>query len=477
MLTENATPALTSHGKSALRTQDDSIKERERVRNYSRPGNFSSSSRRSSARKVPWFRQQEELSPEILQALESSKDANQEEFQEAAKQIMSNLGHMALWRFLYEWSVRSGYISEDRLALDVVLDESDDNSFHTSLQVTFNLSKPELIHGAIVGPKLAEDASCVLCWSNVDSKVRPNLRAYEMQLNQRQFFVQCPPYPYCEGHAVIIEKKHVRQAIGYHTIDDLLEFSERFQGIYIASNTDRTGTGASVLAHLHYQATKFRLPVFKAKSANCRHTSVDGAQLTVDVLDYPCVAIKLTSSNQNAIRVACRSLVDEWRTGRMPVLLQEQADSQTMSFVCWQSDHEAPVYEMVMIPRTCGHMTRPSLRCIKAEFVGIMEMGGYAILPGRLTAQLQELSYTLFSYRPMPKHLESFQAFVETYYIDTWEKMSDCTDHRRIMEKAIGEAFTQIIADNSAYSSRQLSVTITWLDLALDHLAPDEPTW
>ena len=36
--------------------------------------------------------------------------------------------------------------------------------------------------------------------------------------------------------------------------------------------------------------------------------------------------------------------------------------------------------EFIVIPRNQKNMTRPSLHCIKAEFVGILEMAGFGIL-------------------------------------------------------------------------------------------------
>lgn len=40
----------------------------------------------------------------------------------------------------------------------------------------------------------------------------------------------------------------------------------RFPGMYICSNTDKSGTGASVLEQKHYQICGKRLPIFDACS-------------------------------------------------------------------------------------------------------------------------------------------------------------------------------------------------------------------
>lgn len=38
-----------------------------------------------------------------------------------------------------------------------------------------------------------------------------------------------------------------------------------------------------------------------------------------------------------------------------------------------------------------SRMTRTVLHCIKSEFVGVLEMAGFGILPGRLKTELADL--------------------------------------------------------------------------------------
>lgn len=51
------------------------------------------------------------------------------------------------------------------------------------------------------------------------------------------------------------------------------------------SNTDKSGTGASVLSHRHYQAAQMRFAVFDSKVLKSRtHRSRNGHNVVIDIL-------------------------------------------------------------------------------------------------------------------------------------------------------------------------------------------------
>lgn len=57
-------------------------------------------------------------------------------------------------------------------------------------------------------------------------------------------------------------------------------------------------------------------------------------------------------------------------------------NDQTMSYVVVKND--TGPYEVILVPRNRQRMTRIELHSIKKEFVGIMEMAGYELIPSRL---------------------------------------------------------------------------------------------
>ena len=163
-----------------------------------------------------------------------------------------------------------------------------------------------------------------------------------------------------------------------------------------------------------------------------------------------------------------------------------------MSFICRRvataaegsgKEGETDVFEMTAIPRNGSRRTRQSLQAIKAEFVGIVEACGYAILPGRLDRQLRELRKhlepTLFGPAPpappagctLAAELSAFAPWWDEYVIPCVARGAAggaATDTNTAAERAIREAvclaFADILRDNSAFAASDLAVARAWLD-------------
>ncbi|KNC86088.1 hypothetical protein SARC_01747 [Sphaeroforma arctica JP610] len=391
------------------------------------------------------------------------KAATQAEFQVLCDTVRKEYGTSCLWRYIYEWCLCSEYISEERLSYNIVYKPSTVNDFGVPLQVTINRSKPEIVAGQKSVSSLAPGAQCVICFENVASAGKPGLRAYEFVLNGRSFFVQYPPYPYCDGHAVVIEREHTAQIITRNTVDDLLDFATNFEHLCISSNTDKSGTGASILQHRHYQVSGMRLPLFSAVSAADAQPMQYGAA-SVSVLHYPVVAIRIEGTDTGTIAKAATRILDIWRSEEFCAAEGFEVDQQTMSF---SALHEYGNFILIMVPRTTTAQTNPHNHCIKHEFVGILEMAGYAVLPARLHDELAKLEGVLENNSDpaqLPADLTSFAPFVD----DCWTKIEDKDPHSR-MEAALNAAFANIIRENSPYDSTDKTKTMRLVNKALEH--------
>ena len=117
---------------------------------------------------------------------------------------------------MYDVSVQSDYIQAERLKLNVLFPPRSVPGYHDiSLEVTINCSKPEFVPGAPVVPQpLGPNAQCVLCYENVGFK--PGLRAFELLLNNRPFFIQYPPYPYTGSSTLValVGLGHILTSLG-----------------------------------------------------------------------------------------------------------------------------------------------------------------------------------------------------------------------------------------------------------------------
>eukprot|EP00041_Stephanoeca_diplocostata_P024042 m.601412 g.601412 ORF g.601412 m.601412 type:complete len:122 (-) comp22441_c0_seq12:42-407(-) len=104
--------------------------------------------------------------------------------------------------------------------------------------------------------------------------------------------------------------------------------------MYICSNTDLSGTGASVLQHRHYQIVSKRLPICDAQS----QFACSFGSATVEFLSFPCAAVRVraashTSSDKDASTAqfdcvdAVVKLLDAWRSVEVPFVRPSRAVS------------------------------------------------------------------------------------------------------------------------------------------------------
>jgi len=294
------------------------------------------------------------------------------------------------------------------------------------------------------------------------------------------FFLQFPPFPYMHRHSVIVEKEHTAQIIEMTTIEDLLSLSERMPGLSVASNTDKLGTGATNLEHRHYQAGLYDFPVFRA-AVQKSFGSKDGT--SIDWLRHPCAAIRMTSTNRTSIQHTAFKLLRAWKTGAYPNLI---SDLQTVCSIC-RFNPETGVYTLIFIPRNGENprfLTRPALHCIKQEFLGIFEMTGYAIFPGRLGEQLPKVEAAVHSYltsgnssvplKMMEEDMLHFNEWITLFIQPQLDKLitqgnvmgEGPFSTSKIVEEALYRAFIQMLHDNSPFPYHDETMIKLWLDQA-----------
>jgi len=294
--------------------------------------------------------------------------------------------------YMTEHMCQTLYIVKERLAFNVIFPPvSDVEGYGCSLEVTINCSKPELKPGE-QRPKnvLAPGATTPISAENVGFK--PGLRAWGCQVRGRDFFVHPPPYPYCGEHVVLIERAQVPMKIDRGTIADVAAAAALLPGMYICSNTDLSGTGASILQQRHYQLVSKRFPIMDAKSL----LTIQEPNATVEYLSFPCAAARITSSSADAAVSVAARLLDSWRSSAVAEAVGTKVETHTASLLCYTAGPDdaassSNLFELIIIPRTSSRMTRTVLHCIKSEFVGVLEMAGFGILPGRLKTELADL--------------------------------------------------------------------------------------
>lgn len=319
------------------------------------------------------------------------------------------------------------------------------------LEITINLAKPEKdpraiaraaeasavggSHGcreaddAVVPAAPASDDDCVLCWHRAadgslacagagGGDVRP------VKLVDEEWAWWFSPYGYFPEHLIVSAPVHRPMAITHGTIDRLFDFADAFPRWFIGSNADLPIVGGSLLAHDHFQGGGHRFPLMKAPPA--RSFALPGLPgVRAGIVRWPASVVRLRSTDRASLREGACRVLDAWRSfsfdpcgirafspggasgngagnvlgggGRRPAAIPQPIPHNTLNPILWR---EGDDYVMDLVLR--NNRTTPErpyglfhvperLFHIKKENIGLIEIMGRAILPGRLAAELPEV--------------------------------------------------------------------------------------
>lgn len=312
----------------------------------------------------------------------------------------------------YRMSIASNYIRMDRIAKNKHWLAATD---YGDLEITINLSKPEKDPRDIAAERSMPQTnypSCLLCEDNVgfagrmNHPARQNHRIIPLELRGEEWFLQYSPYVYYNEHSIIINRQHVPMRIRHESFARLLDFVEQFPHYFIGSNADLPIVGGSILNHDHFQAGHHQFPMEKAAvERQWNHPLY--RSVTAGKVAWPMSVLRLNSTNKDELWKAACELLDAWR---------EYSDSKVDVEAYTVSDGEqvphntiTPIarmkpsgeYELDLVLRNNRTTSdapfglfhpRESLHHIKKENIGLIEVMGLAILPGRLLTEVEMIT-------------------------------------------------------------------------------------
>ncbi|MFY4774432.1 UDP-glucose--hexose-1-phosphate uridylyltransferase [Metabacillus sp. RGM 3146] len=282
------------------------------------------------------------------------------------------------------------------------------------LEITINLSKPEKDPKAIAAARNLKESSypkCLLCKENVgyegrvNHPARQNHRILPVTLNQEQWFLQYSPYVYYNEHCIVLAGEHRPMKIGKETFERLLDFTETFPHYFIGSNADLPIVGGSILSHDHFQGGHHDFPMSKAEiETEFSFRSFPGVK--AGIVKWPMSVIRLQSENKKDLISLSDHILKSWRAYSDP-------SSEILAFTGEEAHNTiTPIarkrgnwFEMDLVlrnNRTCEEHPmgifhpHQEVHHIKKENIGLIEVMGLAVLPGRLVEEMKQLSEVIF---------------------------------------------------------------------------------
>ncbi|WP_202915243.1 UDP-glucose--hexose-1-phosphate uridylyltransferase [Paenibacillus paridis] len=379
----------------------------------------------------------------------------------------------------YNLSIDSNYIRMDRIRKNLYwLHETE----FGSLEITINLSKPEKDPKEIALLKTMPQAKypkCLLCVENVgyagrpDHPARQNLRVLPLTLQAEQWYFQYSPYVYYNEHSIIFKGAHEPMVISHSSFARLLDFVEQFPHYFIGSNADLPIVGGSILSHDHFQGGRHVFPM-EAASTDTLFVDPKVPGVRFGIVNWPMSVVRVNGTSKADVHSAACRILDEWRAysdaSSEVLAFSEEADGtrtphNTITPIARLRDNGEYEVDLVLRnnrtsdehPDGIFH-PHQHLHHVKKENIGLIEVMGLAVLPGRLKEELELIAAYLTGSaaaeaaelrsgdHPLHKHADWILNLVERF------GTSNSTERAKtIVESETGGKFLEVLKDAGVY--------------------------
>lgn len=340
------------------------------------------------------------------------------------------------------------------------------------LEITINLSKPEKDPKEIAKLKNAPSVGypkCMLCVENPGYRGRSNFparqnhRVVPIKLAGQDWYVQYSPYAYYEEHCIVFNSQHTPMKISRSTFEKLFDFVRQVPHYILGSNADLPIVGGSILNHDHFQGGRYAFPMDKAPVKSTLTSPAEGVKAAI--VDWPMSAVQLCGKDEAALINEAERILNAWRVwtdASCDVFAETDGTPHNTITPILRKEEEA--YKLTLVlrnnrtseehPLGIFHPHAP-LHHIKKENIGLIEVMGLFILPGRLKTELAELEAFLTGERAMIRPDDSDMS--AKHYDWVQEIVAEnglCKDHEdaaALLRKEVAKVCAQVLADAGVY--------------------------
>ena len=319
--------------------------------------------------------------------------------------LHENLGPQAATKWFYQLCRDVDYIRVDRIAKNARFFE---DSPCGTLEITINLSKPEKDPRDIAAQRNVRQTDypkCMLCAENpgyagrIGFPARQNHRIIPLTLGGKPWYMQYSPYLYYNEHCIVFNQDHIPRSITRGTFERLFDFVDRFPHYFLGSNADLPIVGGSILSHDHFQGGNHRFPMDEAPVRLPLRSPIAGVETYV--ADWPMTCIVLKGADRQVLTELSARILEAWRNYSDPacgILAEtEGVPHNTLTPVVRREGDAYKVYLVLRNNLTSEahplgiYHPHQDLHHIKKENIGLIEVMGLFILPGRLLNELASL--------------------------------------------------------------------------------------
>jgi UDPglucose--hexose-1-phosphate uridylyltransferase len=385
------------------------------------------------------------------------------------RELQQTSGIEAATAWFYEWNQDVHYIRRDRIAKNMSWSTPTD---YGDLDITVNLSKPEKDPKEIQKAKNVSTSNyplCLLCKENVgyagrlNHPARQNLRTIPVTLNGEDWHVQFSPYVYYHEHAIVLKAEHDPMRITKETFQRLLDFVGQYPHYFIGSNADLPIVGGSILSHDHYQAGRYEFPMARAAEEETIPLSgFDG--VTASKVKWPMSVVRVKGTDKRSVVLASDYILKEWKEYEdASVGIYPYSGSEPHHTITPIARYRSGMFEIDLVlrnnrtseehPMGIFH-PHEEVHHIKKENIGLIEVMGLAVLPGRLKQELQETGEALLTENPAAS-LEDNELISKhrNWALDVKSKYPEFSKEtqEKILQQETGLVFAEILSHSGVF--------------------------
>lgn len=383
----------------------------------------------------------------------------------------------------YNFAQKSNYIRLERTSKNLNWSAESD---YGQIEITINLSKPEKDPAEIAKAKEEPQSNypkCYLCLENVgytgrlNHPARQNHRVIPLKLQNEDWFLQYSPYVYYNEHCIVFHREHKPMNINKNTFAVLMDFLNQLPHYFIGSNADLPLVGGSILNHDHFQGGRHIFPMEEAEPIET-YQDKSFPEVEIRRIKWPLSVIRLRSVERGDLINLAAKILENWREYsdhglNIKAYSREAGEKIAHNTVTpiarkkeYVGEEKVAQYELDLVLRNnrCSEEypygifhPHQELHHIKKENIGLIEVMGRAILPGRLKSELNLITKYLSSElsleelkaaEGMAKHLDWVEELESEYGQDL-----NFEEAEKILEKKTAKKFSRVLETAGVYKN------------------------
>ena len=388
--------------------------------------------------------------------------------------------------YFYHLATASNYIRMDRINKNLSWNSDTE---YGPLTITVNLAKPEISPNDVVPKKVKKDRpypTCMLCLDNAgyvgrpDFPARQTLRTIPLTLNNEPWHMQYSPYVYYNEHCIVFCSDHRPMHVNRDTFERLSQFVDMFPHYFLGSNAGLPVVGGSILTHDHYQGGNEILPLENAK--NNWELKIDKFPgITAETIKWPVATIRAHTKSREELVDFCDHILTTW----------QEYSNEGVNIKAYSIDGETKTMHNAITPTirkgkdgtyTVNLILRnnvttdefpggifhahPEHHHIKKENIGVIEVMGLAILPGRLLTTLGVIEdilcgaeYNAAEVRADSAHQLHDHADWIDFLISKYGTSCTKENAQKYVRQEVGVKFSMILNDVSVFKEDEKGMT------------------